>query len=56
MVDIYIKESTKNPIKMTETKYTHPSFNKGEYVRLFNGSKQGLVFNKDNYLIGLWAL
>ena len=56
LIDVYLEGASKNPVKMTRDRYIHPSLNKGEYVRLFMDSKSGLVFDKDNYLIGLWTV
>jgi len=54
-MDVCLPESSKNPVKMTRTKFTHSSFKDGEYIRLFENSSDGLVF-KDNILLGLWNM
>ncbi len=60
-IDVYIEGGNKNPLKMTRTRYSHPTLDKGHYIRLYEkggapDKESGLLFNGKDELIGLWTV
>lgn len=59
LVDVNFEGGSNNPVKMTRTRFVHPSLEEDEYVRLFADSELGLVFRESDsvdYLEGLWTV